>query len=297
MDSKQIKTFLKVAERLNFTRAAEDLQYSQPAITAQISQLEQELQGKLFERVGKNICLSEKGVEFLEYARKIMFYIEQASINTRESNNMSGHIRIGCLESIAEAVLPQVIQKFCVSCPGASISIITDKLPILMNMLNENEIDILFIFAEPINSDKWIRCNYLEQSVSFVSAPMHELAKESKVSLQQISSALIISEGRSRYSYASILREIFQSQSIPYRPVVAVESVPIIITMLLNNMGVSLLPDYVVKRYLEQGLLTKIHVSSLNKKMALQVFYHKEKKHTPTMDKLLFEIEKALAPQ
>lgn len=291
MDYQQIKTFLKAAELMNFTKAAEELQYSQPAVTSQIRQLEKELHCKLFERIGNNIQLTEKGKEFADYAHKIMFYMEQANISIKEPDDISGHVRIGCLESIAEAILPQVIQRFRDHFPSASIGIVTDRLPVLMNMLNRNEIDILFLFADPIPCDRWILCYHQEQPVWFVASADHELAGRGAVSLEQLSeAALIVSSGRSKYSYTYKLKEIFQAHNIHYRPRITVESVPIILTMVLNNTGISFLPQYVVQKYLDSGQLVKLEIPGVTEKKVLQVFCHRDKKRTPTVDQLLFEI-------
>ena len=71
MEIRNLMTFLRVAELQNFTKAAEQLGYSQSTVTVQIQQLEQELNVKLFERVGKKISVTEKGWEVFEYAKEI----------------------------------------------------------------------------------------------------------------------------------------------------------------------------------------------------------------------------------
>ena len=72
MEFRNINTFLKVAGTQNFSRAAQQLGYSQSAVTIQIRQLEEELQVQLFERIGKRVYLTEKGQEFVAYANEIM---------------------------------------------------------------------------------------------------------------------------------------------------------------------------------------------------------------------------------
>ena len=78
MEFRNINTFLKVAGTQNFSRAAQQLGYSQSAVTIQIRQLEEELQVQLFERIGKRVYLTEKGQEFVAYANEIMRVTERA---------------------------------------------------------------------------------------------------------------------------------------------------------------------------------------------------------------------------
>lgn len=72
MELRNINTFLKVAATQNFSKAAEQLGYSQSAVTVQIQQLEKELETPLFERIGKRVFLTERGMEFTSYANEIM---------------------------------------------------------------------------------------------------------------------------------------------------------------------------------------------------------------------------------
>ena len=78
MEIRNILTFLKVAGTQNFSKAAEQLGYSQSAVTIQIQQLEKELGTQLFERIGKRVYLTEKGQEFIGYASEIMRVTNEA---------------------------------------------------------------------------------------------------------------------------------------------------------------------------------------------------------------------------
>lgn len=72
MEFRNIETFVRAAELLSFSRTAEELGYSQAAITVQIRQLEEELDTKLFDRVGRHVALTAKGEGFLPYAEEIL---------------------------------------------------------------------------------------------------------------------------------------------------------------------------------------------------------------------------------
>ncbi len=80
MEFRNINTFLKVASTQNFSKAAEQLGYSQSAVTVQIRQLEKELGTPLFERIGKRVSLTERGEEFTAYANEIMRVTNQAMV-------------------------------------------------------------------------------------------------------------------------------------------------------------------------------------------------------------------------
>ena len=95
MEIRNILTFLKVAGTQNFSKAAEQLGYSQSAVTIQIQQLEKELGTQLFERIGKRVYLTEKGQEFIGYASEIMRVTNEALTFAGEEHTTRGTLKIG----------------------------------------------------------------------------------------------------------------------------------------------------------------------------------------------------------
>ena len=95
MELRNINTFLKVAATQNFSKAAEQLGYSQSAVTVQIRQLEKELGTPLFERIGKRVSLTERGMEFISYANEIMRVTDQARFFAKDQRELDGTLRIG----------------------------------------------------------------------------------------------------------------------------------------------------------------------------------------------------------
>lgn len=108
MELRNISTFLKVAGTQNISKAADQLGYSQSAVTVQIRQLEKELGTQLFERIGKRITLTERGVEFTTYANEIMKLTNQALTFANAESEMEGTLRIGGVESVSTAILPEI---------------------------------------------------------------------------------------------------------------------------------------------------------------------------------------------
>ena len=94
MEIRNILTFLKVAGTQNFSKAAEQLGYSQSAVTIQIQQLEKELGTQLFERIGKRVYLTEKGQEFIGYASEIMRVTNEALTFAGEEHTTRGTLNL-----------------------------------------------------------------------------------------------------------------------------------------------------------------------------------------------------------
>ena len=112
MEMRNIKTFIRVAELGNFSRAAQDLGYAQSTVTTQIQMLEKELQVTLFERNGKHVSLSGAGKEFLEYAYQMQRYEAMAINHFASGQEPHGSVTIGVMETICASHYGEIFRIF-----------------------------------------------------------------------------------------------------------------------------------------------------------------------------------------
>ena len=143
MEIRNLVTFARIAEVQNFSKTAEQLGYSQSAVTMQIKQLEGELGAQLFERIGKQVKLTQAGERLLPYALEILAAVRQAENIVREPGAISGRLRIGTCESFVNSILPPVMMEFCHLCPRVEVSTHTALVPDLFAMLRQNDVDLL----------------------------------------------------------------------------------------------------------------------------------------------------------
>ena len=116
MEIRNLVTFLRIAELQNFSKAAEQLGYSQSAVTMQIKQLEAELGAQLFERIGKQVKLTQAGERLRPHALDIVTSVQKAVRTVREPERISGRLRIGTCESYVISRLPPVILEMSRRC-------------------------------------------------------------------------------------------------------------------------------------------------------------------------------------
>ena len=105
MELRNIVAFVRVSELQSFSRAAEQLGYSQSAVTVQVRQLEQELGAALFERIGKNIRLTQAGQRLLPRALEILTAVRRAEGTMRDPQELTGRLRVGTAESLLTDVI------------------------------------------------------------------------------------------------------------------------------------------------------------------------------------------------
>ncbi len=112
MELHQLKTFTIIAKVNSFTKAAEELDYAQSSISAQIHSLENELETKLFERIGREVSLTETGKRLMAYAEQILKLTDEAKISIGGDVLPQGVLNIGAPESLSIFKLPALLQAY-----------------------------------------------------------------------------------------------------------------------------------------------------------------------------------------
>ena len=176
MELRQLTTFVRVAQFQSFSKAAASLGYSQSAVTVQIRLLEEELQVRLFDRMGKRVSLTGKGRIFLDSALNIMQDINKARLSLSGTDEvLRGQLHIGTLESLCYAKLPGIMRKFRIEHPQVCVQITTGTPEELIAQMERGELDIIYILEEPLYNNSW--CKVLEKQEKMVLVASASLGK------------------------------------------------------------------------------------------------------------------------
>lgn len=148
MDLDQLRYFLGVAEQRNFTRAAEKLRISQPALSRSIQKLEDELGQPVFERKTRAVALTEAGTLLQSRAQQVLTILEDTKAEITD-DGQSGRVRLGAIPTIAPYFLPEVLRQFSREFPNATLIVQENTTENLLKNLTQGEID-LAILALPV---------------------------------------------------------------------------------------------------------------------------------------------------
>ena len=159
MELRTINTFLHIAELHSFSRAARELGYSQSAVSAQVAQLEAELETPLFDRVGKTVRLTDAGQTFLTYARSLLATAEQAKAALQPARQVNGTLRVALADSVCSTFLPDLLQRYHALCPQVELVLRTATDDEMLQMLGSNQIDLAYTLDKPL------RCGVLSQCI------------------------------------------------------------------------------------------------------------------------------------
>jgi LysR family transcriptional activator of glutamate synthase operon len=244
MELLQLRYFQTAAKTQNFSKAAEELNISQPSLSITISRLEYELNAKLFDRKGRNVVLNEAGIVFLNRVNKVFCELESAkneisNISGKQSKNISiaitsPRLLSGVLKAYLEQYNDVVINQRCEIYENAK------------KLLLSGEID--FCLTVPAISDENIECKILKEDELVLVVPnSHKFAEQSSIHLSEMSEEYFITLIHN-YNFRIITDSICQAAG--FSPKIAFEVDDMLMEEMLElKRGIAILPLYMIKRH------------------------------------------------
>ena len=182
---RQLSIFEAAARHLSFTRAAEELHLTQPAVSMQIRQLEESAGLPLFEQVGKRMFLTEAGQEMERYARSVLATLEEASQVFDEMRGLErGTLHIA-VASTANYFVPQLLAEFCRRYPGVQVSLDVTNREGLLHALSDNDTDLV-VMGKPPETMDLVATIFMDNPLVAIAPPAHPLAGQRKIPLQRL---------------------------------------------------------------------------------------------------------------
>ncbi len=241
MELFQLKYFVNIADTLSFSRSAESLHVSQPALSHQMQQLERELGTKLFDRGRRKIKLTPSGEVFLPLAQAVLFRADEAVRVLKEHMGVeAGDVRMGCNPSVATYVAPKMLASFRNSFPRVTVELVEGGDAELARMVLAGSIDFAVVTAS--GSPTTLDTTYLTaEELMVVMPPGHRLAARRSVALTELAEEAFLFPSESFNVTLQVMEACrasgFEPQ-IPYRTG-SVESVK---NFIRHGLGISVLP-------------------------------------------------------
>ena len=183
MADRRLQVFHTVARLLSFTKAAETLHMTQPAVTFQVRQLEEHFITRLFDRTHNRISLTEAGKRVFEYSDRIFeHYAEMESAVREMTGDVSGVLMIGASTTIAEYLLPALLGDFKKKYPDVNVQLKVSNSDGIVHMVENNVIDLGVVESPVMNKNLVVEVCRIDQLVAVVT-PGHPLADRTSVSI------------------------------------------------------------------------------------------------------------------
>lgn len=220
MEFRQLGYFIKAAEMLHFTQAAEASFVTQSTLSQQIKQLEEELGMQLFDRIGKQIRLTEAGRVFLVHAQQVMRDLKKSKQAIRELNDMvSGELKIGVTYAFSSMLLP-ALAPFCSKYPGIRIVVEYGTAGELEQQLKVADLDVILAFHDQSDNMGLEMEPLFSSRIMMVVSKKHPLAGIKKISLSELGKVELILPSKG-FSSRDLLNQLFSERKID--PLIKIE--------------------------------------------------------------------------
>ena len=276
MELRNLITFIHVTELGSFTRAAEQLGYSQSTVSFQIKQLEDELGCLLFERINHTITLTERGHELVTYAHQVRALTDEFKENLSKKEELSGHIHIVTPDSVCDDMINSHYIDFHREYPNISVKFTTADTLVMFDMLDHNEADVIITLDHHSYNRDYVIAKEEPLSMHFVANADSPYKNKSGLSiLDIINEPFILTE------YGQGYRRVFDKElakrSLEITPVLEIGRTDIITKIVANSNMISYLPDFVTRELVECGKLCYLDITDMKLDIWKQLIYHKNK--------------------
>jgi DNA-binding transcriptional LysR family regulator len=275
MNLDQLRNFYEVAVHKSFTQAAEKLFRTQPAISTQVRLLEEELGERLFDRIGKKVCLTQAGEILLPYTERLLQLHDEAKLAVSELNAIpKGKLLIGANESTCLYVLPRIFRLFKARCPEVQISIYRNFSKKILPKILDNQLDI-GIVTLPVTDRNLRIIPIAEDELNLITSPLHPLASRKIVVLNDLLPYPIIFHkiGTTRERIMKQFGKNWQKLNISME----LASLEAIKKFVAIGMGISIVPRSYALNDCDQGTLVLQPIKNLRIVRRLGLIYRKDR--------------------
>jgi DNA-binding transcriptional LysR family regulator len=271
MELYSLQVFLTVANEKSFSRAAQKLLRTQPAVSLALQRLEQELTEKLIDRSGKDLILTDAGRTVIEYARRFQSLqqeLENALAELRD--NSAGCLAIGANESTSLYLLRH-IEKYRELYPKVKVQVRRSLSSRIPHELLDGNLELGVISYEP-GDERLISKVIYTDSLAFVVSPRHRLARKKTVSITELGEETFIAHNVVS-PYREVVLQAFQEHKVQLRMEVEMPTIETIRKLVQNNLGVAFMPRMCVEQEIEQKSLCEVAVKEMHVERHIRLVY------------------------
>jgi DNA-binding transcriptional LysR family regulator len=275
VDLSQLEIFLSIAEEKSFSRAAEKMLRTQPAISIAIKRLEEELGEPLFDRSSKNGSMTEAGKILFSYAQRMLNLRDEAKEAISELRGMfRGRLTIGANESTSLYLLPPLLMEYRKRHPKIKIEVfrnVSERIPF---EVQERNLDFGFLSYDPMNPQLQSIEIHRDELV-LVVPPKHRLAKQKQVAVKDLGEEQFVAHNVKTPSRTKIF-ELFAQNRTPLNICIELATLETIKEFVLLGVGIAILPRLAVEAEINSGKLVEVQVKGMKIEKVLRLVYRRE---------------------
>jgi DNA-binding transcriptional LysR family regulator len=292
MNPHHLRTFLAVRRHRNYTRAAGEVFLTQPAVSRQVRQLEEELGVRLFEQIGKSLHLTDAGETLAAEAEKLLGAMERTAEAVRSHRSAErGSMRIGASTTPGFYLLPDLLGRFHRRYPKVALHYTVENSLRIEQKIVRNELDLGFVGAH-LSSEDLELTPLMEDEIVCFAASSHHLAKVRHIAPSSLEEEMWVIREK-----GSATRRLFEhwlsSRKGTIRKAIELSCPETCKALVRAGIGISFMSVHGLRSEIRAKYLVKIPVTGMSLKRPIFLARHSEKRNSPVMETFLQIVENA----
>ena len=284
----KMETLLAVEKYRNYTRAAQALSMTQPGITHHIKQLEEEVGAPLFIRGKDGMRITHEGEIVVKYAKRFQALNRKMHLELENIKTESINLHIGITHTAESNQTAEVLAKCCNQHGGLNITILTDTIKNLYDMLSNYEIDLAIVDG-PVSCSEFSSIMLDTDYLVCVMSPTHPLSGRAAITLTELKKQQLILRlptSATRSQFESALEN--RSESIRnFDITLEVDNIATIKDLIRKDLGVSILPRSACMDELRKGKIVALPVENLSMIRETHIIYNPDFSHTDILQEII----------
>ena len=275
----QLKVFQKVALVMNYTKAANELGLTQPAVSIQLKQLETNLDLPLFEKIGKKLFLTPAGQELKVFCSELFERFDNIDMTlSAMKGNLEGDFRLAAVSS-AKYFTPHLLGAFHKRYPKVNLHLDIVNREQIIQRLHDNDDDLVIMGLVP-QSMPLISYPFIDNAIVVIASPSHPLAGKSNIKLAQLSQYPFIFREKGSGT-RKVLQDLFQEKGMIIQPNMLLGSSETIKQAVMADLGISALSRHSVILELATNTLVELDIESFPLVRNWCLVHHEKKQLSP----------------
>ena len=283
----KIATLLTVVRLGSYTKAAEELNLTQPAVSHHIRQLEEEFGIKVFQKGRKALVLTAEGEILVKYASRAMAIYHTARQALEDYRTQATHLNIGTTHTVGENLVSQVLALYCNEHPDTHINIVTDSINNIYNKLGLYELD-LAIVEGVLPSGKFQSVLLDTDYLCLIVSPQHKFARRPTILLSELKKEKLIlrpATAGTRMLFENLL--MTQGESIRnFNVMMELDNVSMIKNLVSMNLGVSVIAHSAIREEEREGRLVVVPIENAKMTRDINMVYQPDFTHHQVLEEL-----------
>ena len=283
----KVRTLIRVIEEGGYTRAANTLHLTQPAVSHHIRQLETEYGLRVFRSDKKELSLTPEGKILVKYAKRALALDRTLRQAIEDSRRSVRRLTVGLTPTAGENLMPQVLALYCHEHPQVQINILTDTINNLYHRMELYELD-LAVMEGALPGEKFSSVLVDTDYLCLITAPVHPFAQRQSIKLEELKKERLIlrpDKAGTRALFDSYLQS--QGESVhSFNVMMELDNVAMIKDLVSQNLGVSIIAKSACRAEARSGKLAAVPIENASMSRDIRLIYHSDFEHPDILEEL-----------